>query len=321
MDIKTKSTPIRLSDSYSKKSLNELKELATNSLRNNSFQDKINEDLKNEIHDILYDLMYSGDVPGAVATIKSNRRIDGIEFTKRALLFGIERQPYERELISRLLSACYSIFNDDEITDGIQLMLFRLPDVVLDVPHAASILAKFISRAIYDEIIPPIFVKEAHVDNVKAKECMSLAFAKTHALDETREGLEHIWGPGDLTSVVSLKIAVDNLLEEFLENPDVQDSTQAFIELNVPSFFGEVVKRGLFKSIGLNDKARDDFVALLDHWVQINLISEGHLKRGFTMAKAQILDLRLDVPHAEKILASLRDTVIEKKLLPAGFSV
>jgi hypothetical protein len=51
-------------------------------------------------------------------------------------------------------------------------------------------------------------VKDAHVDNVKAKECMSLTFAKTHALDETLEGLEHIWGPGDLTSVTNLKVEV-----------------------------------------------------------------------------------------------------------------
>jgi hypothetical protein len=68
--------------------------------------------------------------------------IDGIEFTKRALIFGIERQAYERELVSKLLSACYELFNDNEIEDGFQLLLFRLPDLVLDVPHGPSLLSK-----------------------------------------------------------------------------------------------------------------------------------------------------------------------------------
>jgi len=310
MDIKLSLQPIN------KKPLSELKVRACSYVNPEtiSFLDQLNLRLKNVIHDILFDLMYSGDVNTAVTVVKNNKLIDGIEFTKRALLFGIERQAYERELISRLLSSSYEIFNDNEIVDGFQLMLFRLPDIVLDVPHAPSILSKFISRAIHDEIVPPIFIKDAHVDNVKAKECMSLTFAKTHALDETKEGLEHIWGPGDLTSVDSLKIEVDTLLDEYLENPDIKETTEAFVELNVPSFFGEVIKRGLFKSIGRNEQSRNNFIKLLENWFQINLISEGHLKRGFSMTYSQLPNLRIDVPNAGKILPAILNTAIEKKI-------
>jgi len=302
-----------------KKSLSDLKELANSYKDPENFLCKLNQNLRNVIHDVLYDLMFTGDINAAIAQIKKNKMIDGIEFTKRALLFGIERQAYERELISRLLSCCYEIFNDNEIVDGFQLMLFRLPDIILDVPHAPSILSKFISRAIYDEIVPPIFVRDAHVDNVKAKECMSLTFAKTHALDETKEGLEHIWGPGDLTSVDSLKIEVDTLLDEYLENPDVKETTESFVELNVPSFFGEVIKRGIFKSIGRNEQSLTHFIKLLEHWYQINLISDGHLKRGFSMAYMQLPNFSIDVPNAGKILSTLLNTVIEKKLIPVTF--
>jgi len=301
-----------------KTDLNVLKERAC-SFKDPAFVDKLNEDIKRAIQDILSDAVYSGDITNAVAQVKSNKLIDGIEFTKRALLFGIEKQAYERELVSRLLSSCYEVFNDNEIVDGFQLMLFRLPDVVLDVPHAPSILSKFLSRAIYDEIVPPIFVKDAHVDNVQAKECISLTFAKTHSLDETKEGLEHIWGPGDLSSVVSLKIEVDTLLDEYLENPNIKETTAAFVELNVPSFFGEVVKRGLYKSIGKNDAARHDFMRLLESWYQSNLISQGHLKRGFSLASLQLRDFKLDVPLADTLLSGLQITAIEKKMLPPDF--
>jgi len=318
MDIKVSSSlPIK-----KKYDLNELKERACSYTDSDeSLVKRAIEDIKHSIQDILYDLMHSGDIRTAVAQVKSNKLIDGIEFTKRALIFGVERQAYERELISRLLSSCYEIFNDNEIVDGFQMMLFRLPDIVLDVPHAPSILSKFLSRAIYDEIVPPIFVKDAHVDNVKAKECISLTFAKTHAPDETKEALEHIWGPGDLSSVVSLKIEVDTLLEEYLDNPDIKETTEAFVELNVPSFFGEVIKRGLYKSIGLNETAQNDFIKLLEAWFQSNLISEGHLKRGFSMANQHLADFQLDVPLAGPLLASMQTKAIQKKLIPENFSV
>lgn len=322
MDIKV-SSPVGMPSKNLKSPQKTLKERAAVSLKSHQegfIEDKLNEDLKNAIQDILYDLMHGGDVKSATLAVKSNKLIDGIEFTKRALLFGIERQAYEMELISRVLSSCFDIFNDNEIVDGFQLILFRLPDIVLDVPHAPSILSKFISRAIYDEIIPPRFVKDAHVDNVKAKECMSLVFAKTHALEETKEGLEHIWGPGDLSSVKDLKIAVDALLEEYLENPDIKESTKSFVELKVPSFFGEIIKRGLFKSIGMNEKARQDFVKLVEHWFQINVVSEGNIKRGFSMAYSQLDDLKLDVPTAGKLLPALQEVAVEKKLLPPHFT-
>jgi hypothetical protein len=49
-------------------------------------------------------------------------------------------------------------------------------------------------------------VKDAIVDNEPAKESLALAYATTHSVEKRR--LEHIWGPGDLTSVEQLKEAV-----------------------------------------------------------------------------------------------------------------
>jgi len=77
-------------------------------------------------------------------------------------------------------------------------------------------------------------------------------------------------------------------------------------------FFGEVIKRGLFKSIGRNEQSRNNFIKLLENWFQINLISEGHLKRGFSMTYSQLPNLRIDVPNAGKILPAILNTAIEK---------
>jgi hypothetical protein len=59
----------------------------------------------------------------------------------------------------------------------------------------------------------------------------------------------------------------------------------------------------------------------LEAWFQSNLISEGHLKRGFSMANQHLPDFQLDVPLAGTLLASLQTKAIQKKLLPENFSV
>jgi len=272
------------------------------------------------IHDILYELMYSGELSKAVVSTKNNKLIEGIEFTKRAVLFGIEREAFERELISRLLSASYEFFNGNEIRDGFQLLLFRLPDITLDVPHAPIHLSKFIARAIHDEILPPVFLKDAYIDNSKAKECMSIAYGISHSTIE-RVRMEHIWGPGDLTSVTALKTSVENTLDEYFDNPDLKGTTQAIAELNVPSYIGQVIKFAIFKSLERNSElATKNFFILLEHWISINLIGDNHIKRGFQQAWLSIDDLKLDVPKAGNVLPEFQKTAINKKLLPEDFS-
>jgi len=244
--------------------------------------------------------------------------IEGIELTKRALIFGIERQAFERELVSLLLSQAYNLFGGREIRDGFQLMLYRLPDLVLDVPEAPGLLAKFISRAIYDEILPPAFIKDALVDNKYAKETMSLAFAITHSTDEKRR-LEHIWGPGDLSSVENLKKAVDHILMEYLENPDTSAATSSVRDLKVPSFAGQIVKRALVKALERNHGSGEKIINLFAYWEKTNVMSDGAMKRGFSAAWKQIDDISLDVPGARQALAELHTSAVEKKLLPADY--
>jgi len=246
------------------------------------------------------------------------KNIEGIELTKRALIFGIERQPYERELVSVLLSQAYNIFGGTEIQDGFQLLLFRLPDLVLDVPEAPQVLAKFVSRAIYDEILPPAFIKDAQVDNNLAKETMSLAFAMTHSTDEKRR-LEHVWGPGDLTSVESLKSAVDSILIEYFANPDIDAATAAVKALNVPSFSGQIIKRGLVKALEHTEVSRDSIINLFVAWHKSSLMADGSFKRGFGAAWRQIDDIKLDVPSAPKVMTELQSLAVQRKLLPADF--
>jgi len=202
-----------------------------------------------KLSEILLDLAESGDLQQAKSAIERTKSIEGIELTKRALIFGIEHKNHERELISQVLSAAYDIFEGREIAEGFQLLLYRLPDLVLDVPGAAPILAKFISRAIYDEILPPAFVKDAEVDNHYAKEALALAYATVHSTDEKRR-LERIWG--DHRTVQDMKDAVDALLIEYFENPDPKEASKAVQDLHAPSFSSQIVKQAIRLALDKN---------------------------------------------------------------------
>eukprot|EP01127_Copromyxa_protea_P003399 TRINITY_DN13214_c0_g1_i1.p1 TRINITY_DN13214_c0_g1~~TRINITY_DN13214_c0_g1_i1.p1 ORF type:complete len:333 (-),score=86.46 TRINITY_DN13214_c0_g1_i1:55-996(-) len=274
---------------------------------------------KQKILEIFYELSGTGDVKEAISRIEKDKSIEGIEFTKRALIFGIEHSSYERELISRLLSAAYDIFEGGEILDGFQLLLYRLPDLILDVPTAPQILAKFISRALYDEILPPGFHKDAIVDNEHAKESLSLSYATTSNPIEKRR-LQHVWGPGDLTSVEQLKEAVDALLKEYFENPNPVEAASSVKELNAPSFASQIVKQALRTALEKNtDDSRKNVIDLFNSWRKINLMSNVHFERGFANISGQLEDLKLDVPNAPQMFAQLVSQAIEHKLIPSSF--
>jgi programmed cell death protein 4 len=145
--------------------------------------------------EIITEFIESGVLNDALEGIKKRREIDGAEFVKRTLIFGIEKKAYERELISQLLSGAYSIFQNKEMPEGFEIVLERLPDLSLDNPDAAEALGKFIARAIFDEVLPPVFIQQAKANNPKAQGSLSLA---QELYDKDRKILNHIWGGGDL---------------------------------------------------------------------------------------------------------------------------
>lgn len=273
---------------------------------------------KLKISEILLELSETGDLKEAKLAIERTKSIEGIEFTKRSLIFGIEHHFYERELISKLLSVAYDIFEGRDIADGFQLLLYRLPDLVLDVPGAPQILAKFISRAIYDEILPPAFVKDAEVDNHHAKEALALVYATVHSSEE-RGRLEHIWGPGNLRSVQELKETVDALLIEFLENPDPKETSKAISDLHAPSFSSQIVKQALRLAMDKNtEAARNSVLQLLTYWHQTAVMSVAQITRGFNNMASQIDDLKLDLPSAPTMFKELTEAAKETKLISVG---
>jgi len=51
----------------------------------------------------------------------------------------------------------------------------------------------------------------------------------------------------------------------------------------------------------------------------MNLITAGHIKRGFSIAYSRINDVKIDVPNAELILSEIQKKAASASILPPGF--
>jgi len=263
--------------------------------------------------EIITEFIESGELRDALADIKKRREIEGAEFVKRTLIFGIERKAYERELISQLLSGAYSIFQNKEMPDGFEIVLDRLPDLSLDAPDAPEALGKFIARAIFDEVLPPVFLQQAKANNAKAQGSLSLA---QELYDKDRKILSHIWGGGDLSSVRRLRKVVDALLQDYLENKGTEDAFTAINALSAPTYNSQVVRQALTLALEKNSpQARKDITELITALYKRGHFSSYDVRHGFELVWRKVSDIKLDVPNAEEMLTELTNQAKASRIL------
>jgi len=276
-------------------------------------------EVNNPIDAVLTEYLRSGDIPEALKSVAElNLGETQHQFTKKALARGLEKQAYERELISKLIS---SVYNEvAKISEGFQAALDSIDDLALDNPDAVDVLSKFLARAIVDEVVPPAFLKTAYTESSRAKETLALATAlvtEKHKLDR----LVHVWGPGDFHSVRHMKEEINTLLEEFLVSADANEADRSVRKLNAPSFHFQIVKQALRLAIAKPEEARKKLMDLLAFFAKEGLISRDHIAQGFALTYSTINDIKLDVPAAASVLSELTQIAKQQGVLPQSFDV
>lgn len=164
------------------------------------------------------------------------------EFVKRIINMSCDKSDRERELVSKLLSqACPDFLSSNMIGKGFERLFEIIDQIVIDVPSARGMVSTFLARAVMDEALPPSFLSDAVVCNLGG-EIIDVA-KRMLSRDHGGAKLESCWGPGDGRAVPDMKIAVDQLLAEYILNDDVEEATRCIVELNAIHFYHEVVKR------------------------------------------------------------------------------
>lgn len=240
-------------------------------------------------------------------------------FVKKALVLAMDRQAYEREMVSKLLSKLYNApFTSQVIQDGFQEALDSLPDISLDVPEAPELLAKFIARAILDEVVPPIFLKNAKIENPAAESTLNLAHALSN--DNFRsEKLAHVWGPGAETSVKRLKEEVRTVFREFLTSRDTNEAVKSIGELNATHFHFHVIRIGIQMALTHNEEERKAMLSLIKSLKDVGLVSESNFVRGAKICAQSVEDLKLDAPNAPELLKEIFEQGKKDNWLPSDF--
>jgi len=234
------------------------------------------------------------------------------QLVKKAIFAAMDKQAYERELVSKLLSGLYGrLLTAQEIRDGFQNALNAAEDVSLDIPDAPNLLARFFARAVADEIVPPIFFAEANAPSPQARQALDMANALATE-NHSGKRLEYIWGPGNLKSVKRLKEEGRTILEEYLVNNDKKEAETSLRNLNAPSFHFQVVKIALRLMLEKGTSGKDKIVLklseLLKYFLQVALLTEDQMRQGFKVVQDTLADIKLDVPQAESTLNEIIET-------------
>jgi len=254
-------------------------------------------------HEVLIqEYLASGDMEETIKSLKE-MHIEAFhhQFVKKALTAAMEKQAYERELVSKLLLAVYNVaVAPNRIVEGFQATLDVLDDVLLDTPEAVDILSKFLARAIVDEVVAPSFLNYAVAETPLAEKCIGLSHALVNQPFRS-ERLAHVWG-ADLSSVKRLKEEAKLVFEEYLTSGDVTEADHSVRELNAPHFHPQLVKQGLRLALTKDEDERHSILRLLAHLAKSDLLSKYAVKKGFSYCLESLDDLKLDVPNAAALL-------------------
>jgi programmed cell death protein 4 len=242
------------------------------------------------------------------------------EFVKRVINKSCDKGDRERELVSHLLSALYpDVFSSNAIGKGFERLFEIVDEIEKDCPAARNILATFLARAVIDEILPPSFLADAVVCTL-GKEIVEHA---KHMLSQHHAGakLEHSWGPGDGRPVEELKVAIDQLLQEYLLSKDEVEAVRCITELNSPLYFHEIVKRAVYNAMDKPTADQEHMSALLKKLAQAELLSPQQAEKGFNRLYRLLPDLALDTPSAVQVLENFtlrakRDGVLKQSYTP-----
>jgi programmed cell death protein 4 len=227
----------------------------------------------------------------------------------------------QRESMSRLLSTLYGLdVTMLQIGNGFERLLESIDDLSLDCPNAKEVAAKFLARAIADEILPPAFVQDPQVAAL-APEVLESARALL-TVPHAYSKLAHCWGvSGGLNDVEELKAAVKNAILELYTSGDVEEAVRCVKGFKVPHFLHEAVYRLIILALEAYPDTRkfDLAVAFLKQTVP-SVISRMQATLGFKRAAAALADLEKDAPKAGNGFRKLFAEAEKEGILAAGAS-
>ncbi|CAD5111555.1 DgyrCDS854 [Dimorphilus gyrociliatus] len=236
-----------------------------------------------------------------------------------AVSLAIDRHDPQREMTSRLIAdLSMSMLVEEDIQKAFDELLSVVPDLAIDVPEAASMLGRFMARAVADDCLPPAFMKQYKGRSESSQAADSLS--KSEVLLNMKHGivrLDNVWGVGGGTRPVkALKKRIALLLTEFLSSEDVDEATRCLKELDVPHFHHELVYDAVVMSIEKStERAAQLICNLLKSLCETIVITQDQMEQGMKRVFEEMCEICIDVPAAYVLLEHLANKMKSSGIL------
>ncbi|KAG7337014.1 MA3 domain containing protein [Nitzschia inconspicua] len=279
-------------------------------------------EFKIQVQEILQEFFDSCDTDEVIRSIEELQCKEyHPDVVKKAISISLDRHPRERELISRLLTCLHpSPLKDRDMEDGFDILLDSLDDLSTDVPEARTMVANFLARAVVDEVLPPAFLSDQN--NKRPGELVIEKAISLLSREHCTARLERVWGPGDGRPIEELKVAMDQMLQEYLLSRELDECARCVKELDAAHYMHELVKRGVKIAMEQDGKdsstqheksSIDAMAALFGFLVKNAIISEYQVAKGVDRLHRILDDLKLDVPAASTLLNDF-ETLLREEL-------
>lgn len=265
------------------------------------------EEMKKKVEPIILEYFENGDTHEAALAIEDAVPINHRDFLVHlAIEIAMDHKPSHREMTSVLISDLFPhIIKEEDITKAFENLLANLPDLILDIPDAPTVLGNFVARAIADDCIPPKFLTVAKEKS--DSDVFQEALSRADTLLSMKHGLvrlHNVWGVGGaLRPVKYLTRQMSLLLQEFISSGDIAEASRCLRALEVPHFHHELVYEAIVMALEANSASKEEALCkLLKALDDAVLITPEQMERGFFRVFDDLADISVDIPLAYIIL-------------------
>ncbi|KAH9256454.1 hypothetical protein BASA81_005368 [Batrachochytrium salamandrivorans] len=251
------------------------------------------------------------------------------EIVRRLISLALDRKERECELASRALAVLRAkqVVSLESLAKGFERVFELADDLELDNPHAKEYIARFVARAVVDEVLPPAFLMDKYMIKLGG-ECVTMARSLL-SVRFSSSRLSRIWGPvallneveeedkDDVDYVQALKDEIKCILVEYLESGDMEETVVCLARLNAPHYQHELVKRAVCLSLDGKERQQSMVSTLFYELYRRNVLDSNQVKLGFQRLWEEARDLELDTPGAIDILKVYFEQAVLDGLLPA----
>ncbi|CAH8486190.1 unnamed protein product [Schistosoma turkestanicum] len=130
--------------------------------------------------------------------------------------------------------------------------------------------------------------------------------------------LDNIWGvPAGPKATKMLVKKIRRLLKSFISSNDIDEATEALLELDAPHFHHELVFQSIIMAIEIStEDARERVIHLLKELCASVVLTTDQLTLGVRRVYAELPDLQLDVPAAYTLMEIFMNSALKAGFIP-----